>query len=208
MVSSPTKSKAFTGLRKLTFLTDTTISLSHIYSTAASLASSPNSCPITSSGLYCGNDIYTYLVDIHKASSGSNLENHPDLGKDYQNQRILTRGTGDTSNTTFVMSLQVFDAETGDNVTTAYHNWLGYSNFEFRYNATFDNSGNVTGGKTVGTMKIMLVLFSNGNLLPPINSSTVADGTYSQSALNGLNAISSGRTKFIFKTTFVSLDTN
>ena len=152
IVSSPTKSRAFTGLRKLTFLTDTTISLSHIYSTAASLASSPNSCPITSSGLYCGNDIYTYLVDIHKASSGSNLENHPDLSKDYQNQRILTRGTGDTSNTTFVMSTQVFDAETGDNVTTAYQNWLGFNNLEFTYNARL-SGGNIIGGKTVGTIE-------------------------------------------------------
>ena len=207
MVSSPTKSKAFTGLRKLTFLTDTTISLSHIYSTAASLASSPNSCPITSSGLYCGNDIYTYLGETNKASSGSDLSNQPDFGKDYQNVRVITRGTGDTSNTTFVMSLQVFDAETGDNVTTAYQNYLGYSNLEFRYNGRYDNSGNLIGGKTVGTIEDYAVLFNNGNLIPPINSSTVADGTYSQSALNALNAISSGRTKFIFKNTFVSLNT-
>ena len=207
IVSTPSKPKAFTGLVKLPFLNDTSVTLSHIYSTAASLASSPNSCPITSSGLYCGNDIYTYLVEIIKASSGSSLRNEPDFGKDYQNERVITRGTGDTSNTTYIVSMQVFDAETGDNVTTAYQNWLGYSNLEFRYNGRYDNSGNLIGGKTVGTLEDYAVLLNNGNLLPPINATTVAAGEYSQSTLNGLNAISGGRTKFIFKNTFVSLNT-
>ena len=44
-------------------------------------------------------------------------------------------------------------------------------------------------------------------LFPPINSTTVAAGIYPQSVLNGLNAVSSGRTKFIFKYTFVSQNT-
>ena len=64
IVSSPTKSRAFTGLTKLSFLDDTSVTLSHIFSTAASLAASPNSCPISSTGLFCGNDIYLSLIHI------------------------------------------------------------------------------------------------------------------------------------------------
>ncbi len=204
IVSTPTKSRAFTGLTKLSFLDDTSITLTHIYSTAASLASSPNSCPISNTGLFCGNDIYTYLTELFKPSSGSYLENEPDLGKDFQNVRIKTFGSGDTSNTTFVMSAQVFDAETGDNVTTAYQTFISASNMEFGFNQRFSSNGTFLGGKTVGTIEDLAVDFNNGNLIPPINSTTVADGTYTQSTLNGLNAVSGGRTKFIFKYTFVS----
>jgi hypothetical protein len=208
IVSSPTKSRSFTGLRKLSFLDDTSITLSHIYSTAASLASSPNSCPITGTGLFCGNDIYTYLHEIKKASSGTYLETEPDLGKDFEGIRTKTFGTGDTSNTTFVMSLQVFDAETGDNVTTAYQTYLNVSSMEFGFNQRRNfSTGALLGGNNPGTIVDLNAQFFSGNLIPPINSTTVAAGTYTQSRLNALNAISGGRTKFINKWTFVSLDT-
>ena len=203
--SSPIKSKAFTGLVKLPFLDDSTVTLQHIYSTAASLASSPNSCPISSTGLFCGNDIYSYRNALIKPSSGSYLENLPDFGKDFAGFRIKTFGTGDTSNTTFICSLQVFDAETGDNVTTAWQTYLGVSDMEFQFN-TRSSGGTVIGGNTVGTIEDFIADFG-GTLTPPINTSTVADGTYSQSQLDSLNAVSSGRTKFIFKNTFVSVDT-
>ena len=202
IVSSPTKSRSFTGLTKLTFLDDTSITLSHIYSTAASLASSPSTCPITSAGLFCGNDVYTYLTPLAKPATGSYLELQPDAGKDYYLYKAKTFGTGDTSNTVFTMSMQVFDLETGANITTAYQTYLGVSDMDFVFNAALDSNGNIIGGKTVGTIEDF------GNYaFPPINATTVAAGTYSQSDLNSLNAISSGRTKFIFKWTFVDLDT-
>ena len=208
IVSSPVKSKAFTGLTRLSFLSDTTITTTHIYSTAAALASSPNSCPISGTGLYCGNDIYSYLYEIRKASSGTALENRPDSHRDFQNERILTRGTGDTSNTTFTVTYQIFDAETGANITTAYNNYLGggnNANTQFIVNGNFDSNGNLQGGKTVGTIQDLAVQFNNGNLIPPINAQSVA--TYPQIALTGLLGVSSGRTKFIFKSTFVALNT-
>ena len=204
IASTPTKSRAFTGLSKLSFLDDTSITLSHIYSTAASLASSPNSCPISSAGLFCGNDIYTYLTELFKPSSGTYLENEPDFGTDFSGIRYKTFGTGDTSNTTFVMSLQVFDAETGDNVTTAYQTYLGVSDMNFGFNQRFSGSS-LVGGRTVGTIQD-LIADTGGELFPPINATTVAAGDYPQSALDGLNAVSSSRTKFIFKYTFVSVD--
>ena len=207
IVSSPTKSRSFTGLTKLSFLDDTSITLSHIYSTAASLASSPNSCPISSAGLFCGNDIYTYLTELFKPSSGSYLENDPDQGKDYEGIKTKTFGTGDTSNTTFVMSAQVFDAETGDNITTAYQNYIGVSDMEFGFNQRRNSSGTLLGGNNPGTIVDFNAEFLSGLLIPPINATTVAAGDYTQTQLNNLNAVSGGRTKFIFKWTFVSVNT-
>tara|TARA_R100000773_G_scaffold10519_3_gene9772 strand:+ start:199 stop:2283 length:2085 start_codon:yes stop_codon:yes gene_type:complete len=206
IVSSPTKSRSFTGLRKLSFLDDTSITLTHIYSTAASLASSPNSCPISSTDLFCGNDIYTYLSELFKASSGSYLSNEPDKGKDFEGLKVKTFGTGDTSNTTFVLSLQVFDAETGDNVTTAYQTYLGANSMQFGFNQRYDSNLNFLGGNNPGTIIDYMATFFNGQLLPPINATTVAAGTYTQTQLNNLNAISGGRTKFINKWTFVSVN--
>jgi len=203
--STPIKSKAYTGLRKLSFLDDTSITLSHIYATAASLASSPNSCPISNTGLFCGNDIYSYLNPLYKASSGSYLNNRPDFGTEYFGIKTKTFGTGDTSNSTFVMSLQVFDAETGDNITTAYQSYIGSSDMEFGFNQRFSGSSFV-GGENPGTIIDYNALFLNNQLIPPINATTVAAGDYTQTQLNNLNAVSGGRTKFMFKWTFVSVN--
>ena len=198
IASTPIKSKAFTGLKKLTFLDDTSVLLSHLYNTAATLASSPTTCPISSSGLFCGNDIYSYLVELEKASSGSSLENTPDLAKDFFSQKIKTFGTGDTSNTTFTTSLQVFDAETGANVTTNYQNiFLQASNMQFIKNTRLDSNFNLIGGRTVGTIQDSNADFNNGNLFAPATGSS----------LSNLQQVSGGRTKFIFKSTFVSLNT-
>jgi len=195
IVSTPTKSKAYTGLTKLSFLDDTSVTLSHVYSTAASLASSPNSCPITGSGLYCGNDIYTYLSETTK-TSGSNLMKQPDFAVDYYDVRSITRGTGDTSNTTFIASLQVFDAETGANVTTAYQSYLGVSDMNFRFNGRYSGS-TLVGGETVGTIISLSSLIGQTGLFPP----------FTGSSLTAIQGVSGGRTKFIFKYTHVSTNT-
>ena len=202
--SNPSKSKAFTGLSKLIFLDDTSVTLTHIYSTAASLASSPNTCPISNTGLFCGNDIYTYLSKIIKASAGDCLLVMPDRAVEYEGSRFKTFGTGDTSNTTFEVSLEVFDAETGDDITTAYQTYINYSG-NFGFNQNFDSNGNLIGGRNPGEI-LDTIAFANNQLTAPINASTVAEGIYSQSTLDKLNAVSSGRTKFIFKYTFVSIN--
>ena len=202
IVSSPTKSRAFTGTRKLIFLDDTSVTLTHIYSTASALASSPNSCPLSSTGLFCGNDIYTYLTELYKTSAGSYLSNYPDLGKDYFNIKEITRGTGDTSNSTYGMTVKIFDAETGADVTSGFYNNPGQT---FGYNNAFDSNGQFIGGRTVGTIEDLAAELNNGNLFAPINAETVAAGTYTQQDLNNLLAISGGRTKFIYKYTFVSI---
>ncbi len=195
IVSSPIKAKAYTGLIKLSFLDDTSVTLNHVYSTAASLASSPNSCPITGSGLYCGNDIYTYLSETTK-TSGSNLIKFPDQAVDYFDIRSITRGTGDTSNITFVASLQVFDAETGDNITTAYQSYIGSSNMQFLFNGRYSSSA-LIGGQTVGTVISLRSLIGGSGLFSPLTGSN----------LTALQQVSGGRTKFIYKYTHVSTNT-
>lgn len=191
--STPEKTKAFTGLTKLTFLDDTSITLNHIYSSASTLATTPNSCPISGTGLYCGNDIYSFLNPVIKPS-GTTLQLVPDLAFDYYNSRIITIGTGDTSNTTFTMSLQVFDAETGDNITTAYNTFIGATTSNYIFNATLDSSGNVTGGRTVGTIFDLANVAGISGLFSPYPYNTA------------LQQISGGRTKFIYKYTFVSIN--
>jgi len=191
--STPEKTKAFTGLTKLTFLDDTSITLSHIYSSASTLATTPNSCPITGTGLYCGNDIYSFLNPVVKPS-GSTLQANPDERLDFFNSRTKTLGTGDTSNITFTASLQVFDSETGANITTAYNTFIGATTSNYIFNATLDSSGNVTGGRTVGT------IFDLANFAG-------ITGLFEPSPYNSaLQQVSGGRTKFTFKYTFVSID--
>ena len=86
-------------------------------------------------------------------SSGSSLERGTDLAVDFAGFKELTIGSGDTSNTLFLATFQVFDSETGANVTTAYFNAIGLpSTTEFRFNARFDSNFNVIGGRTVGTV--------------------------------------------------------
>ena len=68
---------------------------------------------------------------------------------------------------------------------------------EFRNNGRFDSNFNLIGGKTVGTIEDFNADFNSGNLFPPATGS----------ALSRLQQVSGGRTKFIFKHTFVSLNT-
>ena len=196
IVSTPDKAKAFTGLNKITFTSDAAnISLSHIYNSAATLAANPNSCPINSAGLYCGNDIYSFLTTLQKPS-GDFFVNAPDFATDYYALRTKTFGTGDTSNTVFTVTQQVFDAETGANVSNAYATFSGYPvNQTYSLNLRYNSSTGRYQGNTVGTI---VDFFNTGNtLIPPLTGS----------ALASLQQVSSGRTKFVYKYTFVALNT-
>tara|TARA_B100000212_G_scaffold25809_1_gene17181 strand:+ start:4972 stop:7050 length:2079 start_codon:yes stop_codon:yes gene_type:complete len=196
VASSPEKSKTFTGLKRINFLDDQSITLNHIFNTAAALTNSPNTCPINGTGLFCGNDFYSYLNPTVK-TSGSTLELRHELAVDYVDLRLLTRGSGDTSNTTFTATHQIFDAETGANITTAYNNYTGYTGTTtFIYNARFDSNYNLIGGRTVGTITSLVQdFFSNQNIdLASPNSDPA------------LLQVSNGRTKFVFKVTVVAVN--
>ena len=192
IAGTPSKATTYTGLNKLTFLDNaSSITLTNIYNSPATLAASPTTCPINGTGLFCGNDIYTFLNPVVK-SSGSSLERGIDLAADFAGFKDLTIGSGDTSNTTFLATFQVFDSETGTNVTTAYFNAIGLpSTTEFRFNARFDSNFNIIGGRTVGTVDTTFAA-----LEPPLTGS----------ALSSVLQVSGGRTLFTFKWTVTSLD--
>lgn len=123
IVSNPVKHRVWVGLRNLAFLADQTITASNIYNSAATLAASPGTCPVLGSGLYCGNDVYTYIYTF--PSSGSGSERADDLIGYYKGIREVARGTGDTSNSAIETTLEVFDNVTGADITAAYFSAIG-----------------------------------------------------------------------------------
>lgn len=194
IVSTPDKAKTFTGLNKIIFTSNaSSITLSHIYNSAATLAANPNSCPINSAGLYCGNDIYSYLSELHKPS-GDYFEKSEDYKNDFVGFRQKVFGSGDTSNIVFYVTQQVFDAETGANVSNAWANYTGYpANSLYSINQSYNSSTGRYQGTAVGTINSFFD--TNGTLFPPLTGTALAN----------LQQVSGGRTKFVFKYTFNSL---
>lgn len=157
MASSPAKHRVWVGNRNIKFLADQTITLTHYYETVATLAAAINTCPITGGNIYCGLNTYSYLQPLYKV--GTFTERTPDWKNLYHKQKALTRGTGDTSNSVFVLTLDnltVFDSVTGADVTAAYFTALGITNpaAVTRYtNAIFDPVTFLpTGGSNPGTI--------------------------------------------------------
>ena len=153
IVSTPVKYRAWVGLRNIAFLADQTITLQHDYATAASLAAAPSVCPIGGSTLFCGVETFSYLEQPYKAEVGFVLTNSYDVDAGiYTGVRIITRGTGDTSNTVFTYTaadVQVFNSDNGADVTTAWLTFTGYSPgtiFAENFNTA------TGGGRTVGTI--------------------------------------------------------
>ena len=217
VVSSPTKGTSYTGTKKIQLLTDQTITVSNIYNSAATLAANPNTCPIQGTGLFCGYENYSYLTEVMPATSGFAIHKMPDLKKDYFILNYLTVGTGDTTNTDFDVTTQLFDAETGANVTNnvqagtpffASGSTAGSQTYTFntRGSGQYQLDAPTLGGFAVG--HILSLVNVVGNILAyPYNATTVAAGLRTQADLDKLNAINNGKSQFYQKYTFSSLDT-
>jgi hypothetical protein len=166
IVASPEKHRTFVGLRNVAFLPDQTITLTHDYASAATLASAPDVCPIGGSTLYCGIDTYSFLEQLEEATVNATYT-RSDAIDFYLGQRIITKGTGDTSNTVFGYTagdVQVFNSDTGADVSAAWLAYLGYSpavTFLRNYDST------TGGGRTVGTIVDLIALFG---LEPPTDA--------------------------------------
>lgn len=166
IVSTPAKHRTYVGLRNVAFLADQSITLSHDYATAASLATAPDVCPIGGSTLYCGIDTYSFLEQLNKAEVNATYTfvNSIDL---FLGARIITRGTGDTSNTVFggtAADIQVFNSDNGADVTAA---WLAFSNFAPGLEFVSNFNSATGGGKTVGTIEDIIASFG---YIPPTSS--------------------------------------
>lgn len=181
IVSSPVKHRVWVGLRNLKFLADQTITISNIYNSAATLAASPGTCPILGSGLYCGNDTYTFVRSL--PSSGSSTDRLDFVGTSYFGQRITARGEGDTSNSAIISTTEVFDNVTGNDISASYFAAIGLpSTTEFA-------SGPVDPGNAA------LGCFQVGTVYDFINDPTLGFGYVNASSF--WNAISSGSVSFV-----------
>jgi hypothetical protein len=160
IVSAPVKYRAWVGTRNIAFLADQTITLQHDYATAASLAAAPSVCPIGGSTLFCGVETFSYLDQLLKAEVGVVWTESVAIDSGvYTGNRLLTRGTGDTSNTVITYTgadLQVFNSDNGADVTTAYFTFTGFSPatvFAQNFNPA------TGGGFTSGTLRDNIALF-------------------------------------------------
>jgi len=163
IVSSPVKHRAWVGLSNMAFLADQTITISAIYNSAATLAANPGTCPILGSGLYCGNETYSYLSTTLPIS-GEWVERWDWATTSYSGIRYVARGTGDTTNSAITTTAQVFDNLTGADVTAAYWAYIGLpSSTTIRFNVRFNSSGTILGGYGVG----VVADYIGGTNLPP-----------------------------------------
>lgn len=132
IVSSPVKHRVWVGLRNMAFLTDQTITIGAIYNSAASLAASPGTCPILGAGLYCGNGTYSFITNLI-TKSGEWIERY-DFTK-YYGFRTIARGTASTTNSVIEATLEIFDNQSGADLTVAWFAYLGLpTNTVFTFN--------------------------------------------------------------------------
>ena len=218
IVGTPSKGTSYTGIKKILLLNDSTITTTNIYNSAETLAANPNTCPIQGTGLFCGYENYSFLNPVMPASSGFSIGKFPDIKKVHTIFNILTVGVGDTSNSAYNMTAELFDAETGADVTgnvqsgTPFFTTSGGAgnpqNLQWNVRGSgAQGLGDPTlGGFPVGNV-VSLISITNGGLSSPYNAETVAAGTVTQADLDKVNAINNGKSNFYRKYTFVTLIT-
>jgi hypothetical protein len=163
IVSSPVKHRTWVGLRCMAFLDDQTITISNIYNSAATLAGSPGTCPILGAGMYCGNETYSYIEGTFPASAGTYTQRQEYLASSYWGFRSVATGSGDTTNTAILGTVEVFDNLTGNDITVAYFAAIGLpTTTEFAFNTAVSGSATPCGG--IGVVQDAVAL----GLAPPL----------------------------------------
>jgi hypothetical protein len=157
MVSSPVKHYAWVGSNNIKFLTNSaSITLTHYYSSAAAMEATPNACPVTSGKIFCDLNSYSYIDPVWTASGYT--ERVADYSQFYNVLSVITRGTGDTTNSVIVIpntNLAVYDNNTGNDVTSTFWSYFGVNPATTTtvVNAVLGGGGAITGGKAVGTIE-------------------------------------------------------
>ena len=170
MVSSPSLANVWSGTRNQIAL-NLSLTLTHIYKTNAQLVATPV-CPIAGDGLYCGIDTFSFLeptIDGSAVGKKTRVRGVP-RSTFYQGIRTITKGTGDTDNSTYTCTYTVFDNSSGNDVTTAYNTALGLSG-SLRFNT--DASGNPV---QVGTI-VDLVAAAGYSAPNPSAFGSIGDGS-------------------------------
>jgi hypothetical protein len=131
IVSLPAKPTSWVGNRQIAYLADSTVTMSHSYATAASLATSPSTCPIGTDRIFCGIDTLTFLAREVKAQVGAEyVELFP--AKAYWSFGSIVLGQGSVTNTIFTVSgtdAKVYRSDTGADVTSAWQSYFGTNDF-------------------------------------------------------------------------------
>jgi hypothetical protein len=131
IVSSPAKPTAWVGNRQIAYLADSTVTMSHSYATAASLAIAPSTCPIGTDRIFCGIDTLTFLAREVKAQVGAEyVELIP--AKAYWSFGSIVLGQGSVTNTIFTVSgtdAKAYRSDTGADVTSAWQSYFGTADF-------------------------------------------------------------------------------
>lgn len=153
MSSSPQKYLAWIGNENLGSKAGT-ITLTHYYSSASTMAAATNACPITSGKIFCDLNTYSYLQPIFGDGGWTDRWARYDLF--YTARYQTTRGVGDTTNSIvkyYQTDIKVIEQETGVDVTASYWAALGItpspSSF-YALNAVLSGT-TIVGGNPVGT---------------------------------------------------------
>jgi hypothetical protein len=132
IVSTPVKSTSWIGNRQIAYLSDSTVTMTHSYATAASLGSAPDVCPIGTDRIFCGIETLTYLSRDGKAEVGAQfVELYP--AKAYWGFGDIILATGDVTNTVITVGgigyQKVYRSDTGADVTSLWEATYGTSSF-------------------------------------------------------------------------------
>lgn len=170
IASSPVKHRVWVGLRNMAFLADQTITISNIYNSAATLAGSPGTCPILGSGLYCGNETYSFITDPI-GTSGEWTDRRDYYGFNYWGFRTIARGTGDTTNAAIIAELQIFDNVTGADITSA---WETYFSLTPGTQYAFNVATTYPGGQPCGAVDVTEDFIALLGYIPPLTPADLA----------------------------------
>jgi len=180
IVSTPAAPTTYVGEESLTARGGTIPTLTNYYSSTASMASSPNVCPITSGKIFCHPDAVSFINYVEKPSGY--IERHGDEYNFYNNYLHLTIGAGDTTNTVFTIpasTIRIFEVESGDDRTSAYWTSAGLdpATINYQFNGRVVGPTDVR-GRAVGTIEQTYSL-APGSYDPPYKlESDPADRTF------------------------------
>tara|TARA_R110002012_G_scaffold49762_1_gene128676 strand:+ start:3071 stop:5125 length:2055 start_codon:yes stop_codon:yes gene_type:complete len=155
VATAPSTHQAYIGSVALKFLPNITApTVAQYYKSESQMAAAKNVCPITSGRIFCDIDTAFYTANFD-SPKGHVLRFGIEYTTSFSNSGLITRGVGDTTNTTWSVpgtEIKVFEVATGIDRTAEY--WAIRSttpaNTTFSFNQRFDSSSNLIGGQPVG----------------------------------------------------------
>ena len=139
------------------------------YKTPAALASNKLDCPLTGGVFHCDRNISSFVQALGTEGTFINRE-PPQIEDNYYRVKIVTVGSGDLTNTVFKTTygagFNVFDNDSGTDITTQYRN----ANPSILDSTEFTVNKNTStgGGFAAGTVQNV----NSGNFFPPYTGAT------------------------------------